>query len=169
MRGTPAVGEGDLLLAGIIPAYAGNTKSCPSPSRRSRDHPRVCGEHSHILGWRDATMGSSPRMRGTHTLRNEHEQYHRDHPRVCGEHMVGTGTCSKYWGSSPRMRGTRRLSAAYRCYLGIIPAYAGNTVFPRTQFLVVRDHPRVCGEHICSALAVPVAKGSSPRMRGTPA
>ena len=34
---------------GIIPAYAGNTRFCPSPSKHSRDHPRVCGEHTKRL------------------------------------------------------------------------------------------------------------------------
>ena len=50
---------------GIIPAYAGNTPVCCSPSRRRRDHPRVCGEHSKTRGVAAMLKGSSPRMRGT--------------------------------------------------------------------------------------------------------
>ena len=53
----------------------------------------------------------------------------RDHPRVCGEHKrlkVGVD----FWkGSSPRMRGTRGDDTLARALGGIIPAYAGNTVF----------------------------------------
>ena len=30
---------------------------------------------------------------------------------------------------------------------GIIPAYAGNTIFSPLMRLARRDHPRVCGEH----------------------
>ena len=70
-------------------------------------------------------------------------------------------------GSSPRMRGTRRAGACGSDRPGIIPAYAGNTGRNVGNHELPRDHPRVCGEHTCSALAVPVARGSSPRMRGT--
>ena len=65
MRGTLRTTTILILPAGIIPAYAGNTRFCPSLSTHSRDHPRVCGEHFCELprDWRDT--GSSPRMRGT--------------------------------------------------------------------------------------------------------
>ena len=91
----------------------------------------------------------------------------RDHPRVCGEHgelvhVVPTGR-----GSSPRMRGTRESGMADYIAERIIPAYAGNTWWRTACPCCIWDHPRVCGEHTCSALAVPVARGSSPRMRGT--
>ena len=49
---------------GIIPAYAGSTRSrIPAPPARG-DHPRVCGEHSANQYMEQATSGSSPRMRG---------------------------------------------------------------------------------------------------------
>ena len=50
MRGTPGLECEGVGLAGIIPAYAGNTRSWPATAARPRDHPRVCGEHSHIVG-----------------------------------------------------------------------------------------------------------------------
>ena len=48
----------------ITPAYAGKRRSLTPRLRRSRDHPRVCGE-KHICPTctRDA-VGSPPRMRG---------------------------------------------------------------------------------------------------------
>ena len=51
--------------------------------------------------------------------------------------------------------------------LGIIPAYAGNTL--RIPFVgwLFGDHPRVCGEHVLEDLTITLARGSSPRMRGT--
>ena len=47
MRGTLlhlGVDAGD---GGIIPAYAGNTLTWRNVVALRRDHPRVCGEHSH--------------------------------------------------------------------------------------------------------------------------
>ena len=65
MRGTPVFIHSWIFMLGIIPAYAGNTKSPSTCWVTSRDHPRVCGEHaipslSHLC-----LAGSSPRMRGT--------------------------------------------------------------------------------------------------------
>ena len=51
---------------------------------------------------------------------------------------------------------------------GIIPAYAGNTRNVIPHVLAIRDHPRVCGEHLFSGVTKWVSPGSSPRMRGTP-
>ena len=50
---------------------------------------------------------------------------------------------------------------------GIIPAYAGNTVECDNGAYRIRDHPRVCGEHIHTVSDGLARKGSSPRMRGT--
>ena len=65
MRGTHAfvVACGD--VAGIIPAYAGNTGRSDWSHSRARDHPRVCGEHFFGARARSYVQGSSPRMRGT--------------------------------------------------------------------------------------------------------
>ena len=89
MRGTPP-GIGICANStGIIPAYAGNTGSMActvgikvdhprvcgehTPSARSsplpRDHPRVCGEHMVSRSLAMASLGSSPRMRGTRQAR----------------------------------------------------------------------------------------------------
>ena len=48
----------------------------------------------------------------------------------------------------------------------VIPAYAGSTVARSTSCVSVRDHPRVCGEHVVIMAVVLSVKGSSPRMRG---
>ena len=51
----------------------------------------------------------------------------RDHPRVCGDHPeIRLLHCARL-GSSPRMRGTLVSSWFLLAFLGIIPAYAGNT------------------------------------------
>ena len=147
MRGTPLSGEDAFGRVGIIPAYAGNTRSMKSGIGLCGDHPRVCGEHRFIGSNKYRAVGSSPRMRGTlgfsaanaddagiipayagNTVTHSHRHSHRrDHPRVCGEHQCVV--CHDFFvqGSSPRMRGTLvRRNVRFLPY-GIIPAYAGNT------------------------------------------
>ena len=72
-------------------------------------------------------------------------------------------------GSSPRMRGTHLVDGLVGLGRGIIPAYAGNTGRWLPDIRSRRDHPRVCGEHQMITSAISSARGSSPRMRGTPA
>ena len=113
------------------------------------DHPRVCGEHLLSPVAPLAYAGSSPRMRGTldgvdrlagsegiipayagntWTIRPARPP-RRDHPRVCGEHAVDVAVVASVSGSSPRMRGTHVVSKSVVPPNGIIPAYAGNTLF----------------------------------------
>ena len=216
----------------IIPAYAGNTSTpsrARSPRRGSsphtrgtpgeqgarfvafRDHPRIRGEHSsHLIAWNGfcgiipayagntktnvitafGREGSSPHTRGTQLHLTSSIRAIRDHPRIRGEHhrtigrhknIVGIipayagNTIVRYAasalsrGSSPHTRGTRwRCTCSHRCgwdhprirgehfghdhvdllLLGIIPAYAGNT-------------------HSCSIVPI-TSGGSSPHTRGTP-
>ena len=65
MRGTHLVNLQLDDRAGIIPAYAGNTRMVFFLPNGSGDHPRVCGEHGVSMLADDGTVGSSPRMRGT--------------------------------------------------------------------------------------------------------
>ena len=71
-------------------------------------------------------------------------------------------------GSSPRMRGTQLCEEVAQASGGIIPAYAGNTLFDYYSAKRQRDHPRVCGEHELFKTMDAAGTGSSPRMRGTP-
>ena len=68
MRGTPSTCPEEYRLTGIIPAYAGNTNRVRRRPWRSRDHPRVCGEHADNSSMTFNSEGSSPRMRGTHRI-----------------------------------------------------------------------------------------------------
>ena len=70
MRGTPLSGEDAFGRVGIIPAYAGNTRSMKSGIGLCGDHPRVCGEHRFIGSNKYRAVGSSPRMRGTQVRRS---------------------------------------------------------------------------------------------------
>ena len=147
MRGTQSRCRPCMRRTGIIPAYAGNTR--PALARRSiaRDHPRVCGEHSSRMLEKLASVGSSPRMRGTPVVPPAYPTFTGiipayagntprpdpwtgfpgDHPRVCGEHRSLSDLSDLEGGSSPRMRGTPVSRLRFYRIRGIIPAYAGNT------------------------------------------
>ena len=112
---------------GIIPACAGSTYGLASICSKTRDHPRMCGEHNSILIVGGTYPGSSPHVRGA-----RHELCHgsfwsgiipacagstclvpslsllpRDHPRMCGEHPCCNTTNNRVPGSSPHVRGAR--------------------------------------------------------------
>ena len=53
---------------GIIPAYAGSTRTMTQHGTNPWDHPRVCGEHSPLGSTLLSHLGSSPRMRGAHSI-----------------------------------------------------------------------------------------------------
>ena len=170
----------------IIPAYAGSTRQERRPPRAAGDHPRVRGEHS--LEWPGPLPlpGSSPRTRGAR--RRWHDgfihggiipayagstlaafvisRWRWDHPRVRGEHPKGRANSCARWGSSPRTRGapseTPRLCGAS----GIIPAYAGSTLYQVGESRLLQDHPRVRGEHVELIEDALLPAGSSPRTRG---
>ena len=186
MRGAPGGSLSSLILIGIIPAYAGSTRLRAMPAGARRDHPRVCGEHAPASTRRLVARGSSPRMRGAHTTGADNSFSDGiipayagstserpscrcrtwDHPRVCGEHRLSWVSPWRLLGSSPRMRGAQRLGALPLVDYGIIPAYAGSTVSKVLFSFSMRDHPRVCGEHVRPTPLAPSFVGSSPRMRG---
>ena len=91
---------------GIIPAYAGSTRTQhPVPEAR-RDHPRIRGEHLVMTFVNSGPLGSSPHTRGAHAERDQRREALRiipayagstftpllgvslvsDHPRIRGEH-----------------------------------------------------------------------------------
>ena len=131
MRGTRGTGDDGEIVHGIIPADAGNTRTHTPYPRRSKDHPRGCGEHILVIEKLAPDAGSSPRMRGTpdiHTISHSldriipadagntsrlpaRHELHRDHPRGCGEHEGMSDDDRINDGSSPRMRGTRTVKS----------------------------------------------------------
>ena len=176
-----------VLVVGIIPACAGNTRIIAARCPVSRDHPRVCGEHANTRASPKTLTGSSPRVRGTLesvSCEGEHRGIIpacagntailkscrfgiRDHPRVCGEHLGCVRVCERVMGSSPRVRGTRFVDDLPVGQAGIIPACAGNTIRVTSSTRSRWDHPRVCGEHFGKEAILPTKAGSSPRVRGT--
>ncbi len=64
VRGIHMVHPPFMRLFWITPACAGNTVDFTFLPVVSEDHPRVCGEYSHILFLMEQLVGSPPRVRG---------------------------------------------------------------------------------------------------------
>ena len=85
---------------------------------------------------------------------------------MCGEHFGLLEQSEGFLGSSPHVRGAHRAAIFHLPSSGIIPACAGSTRPCHTGVPSSGDHPRMCGEHLDEHLAVRVAEGSSPHVRG---
>ena len=120
-----------------------------------------------VFDWSEYDPGIIPAYAGNTWADSPFCPRGRDHPRVCGEHELTLFENGLALGSSPRMRGTPRVSTPVPIFVGIIPAYAGNTASRRGHCRRIGDHPRVCGEHPYRIIPIPEDMGSSPRMRGT--
>ena len=110
---------------GIIPAYAGSTRSTASASTTVRDHPRIRGEHDDSDQYSIDGLGSSPHTRGAPVSRfrgapgagiipayagstlspSGPGALSWDHPRIRGEHGVIDVVDFEDQGSSPHTRG----------------------------------------------------------------
>ena len=90
----------------------------------------------------------------------------RAHPRVGGENRKSSERRPNRWGSSPRGRGKPRREHGCVDSDGLIPAWAGKTVFPARSAASHRAHPRVGGENLLLVLPSGAVQGSSPRGRG---
>ena len=95
----------------------------------------------------EEAFGIIPAYAGSTRQPDQNQAAHWDHPRVCGEHIETLYMRSLNLGSSPRMRGALSLYDNKTITYGIIPAYAGSTLFLAHNPITGRDHPRVCGEH----------------------
>ena len=113
---------------GIIPAYAGNTVESRLRGSQRGDHPRVCGEHRWFLGLLSHALGIIPAYAGNTDGLVCDAVASLDHPAYAGNTIRRKASWHFSAGSSPRMPGTR----------------------PRNGFAfgLIRDHPRVCGEHL---------------------
>ena len=71
-----------------------------------------------------------------------------DHPRLRGEHRTALNTYFGGKGSPPPTRGTLGGAIGQLIGVRITPAYAGNTYALTVFENIVRDHPRLRGEHV---------------------
>ena len=132
----------------LIPAWAGNTAAHSWSCSGVRAHPRVGGEYDGKEGQFEGVAGSSPRGRGirhSHGLsvstarlipawagntpdKDPRKPRPGAHPRVGGEYIGACGGAHTGVGSSPRGRGILEGDTARFWEVGLIPAWAGNTL-----------------------------------------
>ena len=132
----------------FIPASAGNASPRPAQQRAVSVHPRECGERQPSTSSTARSVGSSPRVRGTHLYYGlcvgicrfipasagnaGPEASIRTgltvHPRECGERLHLGRQSPASVGSSPRVRGTLVVSLAAPVGGRFIPASAGNAL-----------------------------------------
>ena len=171
---------------GITPACAGKSVSAGRSPALVRDHPRVCGEKLRHRKGRRQHVGSPPRVRGKvnmplfwslatgitpacagkSCLTALAVFLCRDHPRVCGEKNQSVLLPPSLLGSPPRVRGKAPGQRDPCQCPGITPACAGKRSKSNSERLMIRDHPRVCGEKEKLWQRNTQVRGSPPRVRG---
>ena len=127
MRGKRKIWPGAEAWYGNIPAYAGKTAARTLLARRTKEHPRVCGENRLDGHLNNRVRGTSPRMRGKQGAAaappcaagnipayagktcacDAVAVVFEEHPRVCGENGCYPVSIEEVRGTSPRMRGKR--------------------------------------------------------------
>ena len=132
----------------------------------ARDHPRIRGEHHALLESNGESRGSSPHTRGAPAGRPTTSNRTRIIPAYAGSTVFDNPGKDNVPGSSPHTRGAHQNQCDSRHEKGIIPAYAGSTPSGMRRRGILRDHPRIRGEHVGEGFVVVPAVGSSPHTRG---
>ena len=184
-------GKGEFVMPvisckGITPAYAGKRWYAQNSSCQCQDHPRLCGEKMCDVQSANRAEGSPPPMRGKEEyspLKNDltritpayagkslrfltRNQHFQDHPRLCGEKCYTSCPAGLSLGSPPPMRGKVYRAGVQSTNPRITPAYAGKRVYRSFFSVLLRDHPRLCGEKFPVTLKNIISTGSPPPMRG---
>ena len=171
---------------GSIPACAGEPRTSPSSSSRSRVYPRVCGGTVLLMSASSCRSGLSPRVRGNRLPTPPGRRRAGSIPACAGEPQSGEGAGAGGWvyprvcggtpdatspegrraGLSPRVRGNRRGRAYRGRRIGSIPACAGEPWRRSGRASSPGVYPRVCGGTRRAVTWEPDTTGLSPRVRG---
>ena len=133
---------------------------------KGRDYPRMCGERRSVILLRMPCAGSSPHVRGAPNRARVRARSDGIIPAHAGSTMASNAVSASSQGSSPHVRGAPISSRVSSSLAGIIPACAGSTPLRPKPRRLLRDHPRMCGEHKRSPLCAAMRMGSSPHVRG---
>ena len=181
----PKEKQGEIAIR-ITPACAGSTFSTNLKFSLSKDRPRLRGEY--FFNVKDCIFftGSPPLTRGvlclccsglcrhritpacagsTKTERRTNNM-DKDHPRLRGEYIPCFQQRLNQPGSPPLARGVQDTLYTARYGYRITPACAGSTITIICLHFVHKDHPRLRGEYLASALSSSTLIGSPPLARG---
>ncbi len=186
VRGNRAVLRERVLVAGSIPAGAGEPDTGRGGPRRTAVYPRGCGGTIPRGRPGGAAAGLSPRVRGNQPdplpspvergsiPAGAGEPWSRlssplpgtVYPRGCGGTKDGRTAPKADTGLSPRVRGNLKDSNTGVGMKGSIPAGAGEPIERVTNPNMARVYPRGCGGTVDLAWPGVVVDGLSPRVRG---
>ena len=172
-RGSSPHGRGKLRSRGVghgrrglIPAWAGKTRTPHAPSPRHRAHPRMGGENAS----KSSRVRNPPWLIPAWAGKTHEWQLpgvrEAAHPRKGGENRPGTGRRASRSGSSPHGRGKPGHQGEERAARGLIPAWAGKTRQSRARARRSAAHPRMGGENRDAWRMTTPDCGSSPHGRG---
>lgn len=147
MRGMPARTAFFCSSIGSPPAYAGKRFGMRSPTKKKTDHPRVCGKKVPCPQTETCRCGAPPHLRGTVLF--------------C---VIPVGMPPH--GSPPRVRGKGGRVTFTLILSGSTPAYARKRSVTKPRRTKRTDHPRPCGEKLCTKDFIAPPSGSPPRVRG---
>ena len=160
------IGPGEApVVAGSIPACAGEAGKAGVEVCRVRVYPRVCGGSAWAAMMIRGVQGLSPRVRGKRGFRRRGHNWGRSipacagearrvafgnvpltvYPRVCGGSQPRIVVLPTPYGLSPRVRGKLRRVELHGAAAGSIPACAGEAAWPWYSSESGRVYPRVCG------------------------
>ena len=106
-RGARVDAAPEETVGGIIPAYAGSTKTTSAPAAGRGDHPRIRGEHEPETLATMLYMGSSPHTRGALVSCSLGQWHLGIIPAYAGSTGLLCGQAI-YYGDHPRIRGEHR-------------------------------------------------------------
>ena len=115
---------------GITPACAGKSKVWNEWFRDEKDHPRVCGEKSLLLGSSGSMGGSPPHMRGKVEGTLQALSNMRITPAYAGKRHNRSYQQGLERGSPPHVRGKVHKEVGDELRFGITPACAGKRSGP---------------------------------------
>ena len=150
----------------FIPTLVGNSRTKGFPPDRKPVHPHACGELALQFFNNFFISGSSPRLWGTHVIKdcynagirfiptlvgNSSEPLKRSvavavHPHACGELASPGLIMQPVTGSSPRLWGTLYLRRQSCLQLRFIPTLVGNSYTAANETISIAVHPHACGE-----------------------
>ena len=166
MRGKVVRAIPDILRKRITPAYAGKSSRHGGQSKRTGDHPRLCGEKPCGAVCFRFTLRITPAYAGKRFCWSLGTCRHGDHPRLCGEKEFARFVHQLTSGSPPPMRGKEIAICKPKTKNRITPAYAGKSGKFPCPVWVTGDHPRLCGEKGTVGKSLRCRLGSPPPMRG---
>ena len=186
VRGNPNASGSFGISSGPIPACAGQPQALNTACAHYWAYPRVCGATTLRNSKPPGHGGLSPRVRGNLTFAKDwrttrgpipacagqpasftSQMLHAwAYPRVCGATRLLHLTDAPCLGLSPRVRGNLIRARNASCWVGPIPACAGQPEPIAVTRAPIRAYPRVCGATLSALQTKRLAKGLSPRVRG---